>query len=225
MFCSALTLAPDRIARLAAVCRNSWSLKSAGSPASVSALAHHRRRALLARIHPPAESANTRSLSAPGVSIRATVAGRATVRSLPFLGVPTTARPPTNVLRKSLTKLEAAGHVPSAIVLTPGDFETIELALASTEAIEHLSLPFDPAKRQLYGVSVVVTVAQSAGAATVLAEGAAGLDTDRQGVGVQWSETSNTDDWSKNLIRARCKGRFATSVFAPLGVVQADLTA
>ncbi len=34
MFCSALTFAPDRSAKLAAVCLNSWSLKSAGSPAS-----------------------------------------------------------------------------------------------------------------------------------------------------------------------------------------------
>jgi hypothetical protein len=33
------------------------------------------------------------------------------------------------------------------------------------------------------------------------------------------------EDWSKNLIRARCEGRFATSVFAPLGVVTGDLTA
>ena len=34
MFCNALMFAPARIAKLAAVCRNSWSLKSAGSPAS-----------------------------------------------------------------------------------------------------------------------------------------------------------------------------------------------
>ena len=53
----------------------------------------------------------------------------------------------------------------------------------------------------------------------------AALDTDQTGTGVQWSETSNADDWSKNLIRARCEGRFATSVYAPLGVVVGDLTA
>ena len=51
------------------------------------------------------------------------------------------------------------------------------------------------------------------------------VDTDSQGVGVQWSETSNSDDFSKNLIRARCEGRFGTSVLSPLGVVSCDLTA
>lgn len=33
------------------------------------------------------------------------------------------------------------------------------------------------------------------------------------------------DELSKNLIRARCEGRYATSVFQPLGVVESDLTA
>ena len=51
------------------------------------------------------------------------------------------------------------------------------------------------------------------------------IDTDSQGIGVQWSENSNADDFSKNLIRARCEGRFGTSVLPPLGVFVADLTA
>ena len=45
------------------------------------------------------------------------------------------------------------------------------------------------------------------------------------GVGVQWSEFSHDIDFSKNLIRARCEGRFGTSVLSPLGVVNCDLTA
>ena len=49
--------------------------------------------------------------------------------------------------------------------------------------------------------------------------------TDKQGVQVAWSETSNSNNWSKNLIRARCEGRYATAVYAPLGVVSCDLTA
>ena len=59
----------------------------------------------------------------------------------------------------------------------------------------------------------------------MLAADAIAVDTDTQGVGVQWSENSNSDDFAKNLIRARCEGRFATSVYSPLGVVSADLTA
>ena len=59
----------------------------------------------------------------------------------------------------------------------------------------------------------------------VLARDAVVVDTDSLGVGVQWSETSNADDFAKNLIRARCEGRVATSIYAPLGVVVGDLTA
>ena len=39
-------------------------------------------------------------------------------------------------VRKGITKLETAGYSPDAIVLHPSDFEGIELALASTSAIE-----------------------------------------------------------------------------------------
>lgn len=132
---------------------------------------------------------------------------------------------PLQTIRKSLTKLEVAGLEPGAIVLNPVDFEGIELALASTNAIEHMSLPYDAATRRLFGVPIATTTSEPAGASHVLAKDAVVLDTDTQGVGVQWSENSNADDFSKNLIRARCEGRFATSVKSLLGVVVADLTA
>ena len=132
---------------------------------------------------------------------------------------------PLQTIRKGLTKLEVAGLEPGAIVLNPVDFEGIELALASTNAIEHMSLPYDAATRRLFGVPIATTVSEAAGASHVLAKDAVVLDTDTQGVGVQWSENSNADDFSKNLIRARWEGRFATSVKSLLGVVVADLTA
>ena len=128
-------------------------------------------------------------------------------------------------LRKSLTKLETAGYTPGAIVLHPSDFETVELAVSTTNAIERQGLPYDAARRVLYGVPIAVTVSATVGVGHVLAAGAVELDTDSLGVGVQWSETSNSDDFAKNLIRARCEGRFGTSVLSPLGVVVADLTA
>ena len=104
-------------------------------------------------------------------------------------------------------------------------WEGVELALSSTNAIEHLSLPYDPASRRLWGVPIVSTVSQAAGVGHVLARDAVVVDTDTIGVGVQWSETSSADDFSKNLIRARCEGRFGTSVLSPLGVVSCDVTA
>lgn len=41
---------------------------------------------------------------------------------------------PLVTLRKSLTKLETTGYVPSAIAVNPTDFEAVELALATTTA-------------------------------------------------------------------------------------------
>ncbi|MDO3636006.1 HK97 family phage prohead protease [Mycolicibacterium arseniciresistens] len=128
-------------------------------------------------------------------------------------------------IRKSLTKLEVAGLEPGAIVLNPVDFEGLELSLASTNAIEHMSLPYDAATRRLFGVPIATTISEAAGTSHVLAKDAVVLDTDTQGVGVQWSENSNAEDFSRNLIRARSEGRFGTSVRSLLGVVVADLTA
>ena len=75
--------------------------------------------------------------------------------------------------------------------------------MSSTNAVEHMALPYDAASRRLFGVPIVATVSEAAGVGHVLAVDAVVLDTDTMGVGVQWSETSNTDDFSKNLIRAR----------------------
>jgi hypothetical protein len=78
-------------------------------------------------------------------------------------------------------------------------WEGVELALSSTNAIEHLSLRSDPASRRLFGVPIVATVSEAAGVGHVLAREALVVDTDTIGVGVQWSENSNDTDWSKNV--------------------------
>jgi HK97 family phage major capsid protein len=128
-------------------------------------------------------------------------------------------------IRKGVTKLETAGYTASAFVLHPLDWEGVELALSSQAAIEHLSLPYDPATRRLFGVPVTTSNAQAAGVGHVLASGAVALDTDTRGVDVQWSENATADSFGKNLVFARCESRYATSVFSPLGVVSLDLTA
>jgi HK97 family phage major capsid protein len=126
-------------------------------------------------------------------------------------------------LRKALTRIETVGLTAGAIVLHPADFELVELGVASANAIERQGLPYDPAARRLFGVPIATTVSATVGTGHVIAADAVVLDTDSQGVGVQWSETSNSDDFAKNLIRARCEGRFGTSVLSPLGVVVATL--
>ena len=101
-------------------------------------------------------------------------------------------------------------------------WEGVELALASTNAIE-LSLPYDPASRRLFGVPIVSTVSEAAGVGHVLASDAVVVDTDSQGVGVQWSENAGADTFARNQIVARCEGRYGTSVLSPLGVVKVAL--
>jgi hypothetical protein len=118
-------------------------------------------------------------------------------------------------LRKGITKLEMAGYTPRAFALHPTDWEGAELALSSQAAIEHLSLPYDPATRRLFGVPVTTTNAQAAGVGHVLASGAVALDTDTRGVDVQRSENATADSFGKNLVFARCESRYATSVFQP----------
>ncbi len=92
-------------------------------------------------------------------------------------------------LRKSLTKLEVSGYTPGSLVLHPTDWEGVELALSSTNAVEHLALPYDPATRRLFGVPVVVSNAQAAGVSHTISGGSVVLDTDVIGVGVQWTES------------------------------------
>ncbi len=119
----------------------------------------------------------------------------------------------------------ATGYPPSMFGLHPNDWEAIELALLSTSAVEFQGLPFDAQRRTVWSLAVTVTNAQTAGVAHTRVPDVVGLNTDSQGVQIAWSETSNADDWSKNLTRARCEGRYTTSIFQPPGVVQSDLTA
>ena len=66
--------------------------------------------------------------------------------------------------------------------------------------------------------------AQATSVGHVLASGTVALDTDTRSVDVQWSENATVDSFGKNLVFARCKSRYATSVFSPSGVVSLDLT-
>lgn len=126
-------------------------------------------------------------------------------------------------LRKAMTALETTGYTASAIVLHPSDFESIELMLSTTNAVEHMSLPYDAAQRRLYGVPIATTTSQTAGVGHVLADRAVAVDNDHLGIQLTWSECSNADDFSKNLTRARLEGRWGTSVYLPGGVVKAAL--
>jgi len=86
--------------------------------------------------------------------------------------------------QKGHHKTESASYTASAFVLTPGDWEGVELGLSTTNSIEHQGLPYDAASRRLFGVPVVVSNAQAAGVGHVLAAGSVALDTDTRGADV-----------------------------------------
>ena len=67
----------------------------------------------------------------------------------------------------------------------PGDWEAVELALASTNAIEHLSLPYGASARRLFGCPVVVSNAEAVGVSHTVGRDAVALDVDGTRVSVQ----------------------------------------
>lgn len=73
----------------------------------------------------------------------------------------------------------------------------------------------------LFGVPVVIAVAQAAVVSHTVAAGALSLDIDTTGTGAPWSENAGADTFAKNEIVARREGRFATSVYAPLECLSA----
>jgi hypothetical protein len=136
--------------------------------------------------------------------------------------------------RKAASRLEKNGYRPSFFAMSVDDWESVELSFTnSTTAIERSNLPFDAASRRLYGVPVVVVPALADGGGFAVAENAVALDTDSLGIQSKWSDTAVTvtsasagySDFEVNAQRLRIEGRYATSVYQPLGVVAVDTAA
>lgn len=139
------------------------------------------------------------------------------LKSTPPVGTQTQAysTSPLATLRKSLTLLESAGYDHGYFVLDPTDWEEIELTLASTNAVDYQGIPYVAATRRLFGVRCEPHRGQGFRCARYRYR--------RHGRPVVGDIERRR--LVMNLIRGRCEGRFATSVYAPLGVVVGDLTA
>jgi hypothetical protein len=125
-------------------------------------------------------------------------------------------------LRKGLTKLETSGYAAGAVVLHPTDWERVELALSSTNAVEHLSLPYD----RLRGACSVCPWWPPSARPQAWA---------MCWPSTRWSSTPTPSAWACSGRRRPtpttsprtwsvrgCEGRFGTSVLSPLGVVSCD---
>lgn len=125
-------------------------------------------------------------------------------------------------VRAGITKLEAAGHDASVIVLSPADWADIETARNASGAFD-LAGPVDRAARKLWGVQVVLSNTIPARTGLVFDASALAVDTDRAGVETKWSDAGELFD--RNQVKARVEGRFSVSVFQPFGVVALTLPA
>ena len=124
--------------------------------------------------------------------------------------------------RTAITKVETLGFVPSAFVIRPEDWQTIELSRADTSGVFDMSsAPVDRAAQRLWGVPVAISTAPAAGVAYLLSQDSIALDTDTLGVKIEWS-SAVADDFARNQVRARVEGRYAAGVRRPLGVVTID---
>lgn len=121
--------------------------------------------------------------------------------------------------RGAVTKLETAGHTAGLFVLSPADWEALELARTDTAGQLELGGPIDRAARKLWGVPVTLALGLPAKTGVLLDLSAVALSTDGVGIETKWSENVS-DDFSKNQLRARVEGRFELDVFQPLGVAK-----
>ena len=68
----------------------------------------------------------------------------------------------------------------------------------------------------------MISTEHTAGTAVVIADGAAGLVTDQEGIEFKFAYVG--DGFTKNQVVARAEGRFEVEVYRPAGIIVADLT-
>lgn len=138
-------------------------------------------------------------------------------------------------LRRALTTQQVLRNVPSAWVLSPLDWQDIELLREDGATGSYLLAqgPVDRAAQKLWGLPVVVTDAMPAGRG-LLGDftGSARLYVREQTV-VSWSEAmwrpdgqgGGTTDFSKNRLTMRAEERIGLAVLRPSAFTEVDLTA
>lgn len=126
---------------------------------------------------------------------------------------------PITTLRMAMLELETASLTPDVFVIAASDWATIETTRATSGSFD-LGGPIDRAERKLWGVQVVPSAVLDEGTALALDLSTIGVDTDQEGVKVEWDTLSGFDS---NEVRARVEGRFGLSVFQPNGIVRVAL--
>lgn len=127
------------------------------------------------------------------------------------------------LIRKIIADLWAAGYPPTAILLNPADWATIEIDIL-TATSNAVRVGVNQAGQQtLFGVPVVPSVGITADNVAVGNFQMHGTIYDREAVVVELSD-SDSDNFTKNLVTVRAERRLALATEVPAAVRAGDLT-
>ena len=125
----------------------------------------------------------------------------------------------TNVLtsiRKAITQAESLGYAPSVLVISPADWEALELLATTDAALSYRGVPLDQGERKIWGLRAVLSTALPAKTALVLDPAAVSIDIIGP-VQVEWT-TESGELFARNQVQVRVEGRFGVSVYQPTAV-------
>jgi HK97 family phage major capsid protein len=120
-------------------------------------------------------------------------------------------------IRKSFTSVYNSEYQPDGLVLSPTDWEQIEMAKTTTGEYLLNSVNSGGEKR-LFGIPVVVTSAMPAGSFLAGNFSLGGQIFDREEVNVQIA-TQHADDFTRNQIRILVEERLAFAIYRPSAFV------
>lgn len=120
--------------------------------------------------------------------------------------------------RKAITTLEATGRTPGVFVMSPADWESLELARRSDGAFDLSHSGIDRAQQKLHGVRVVLSTVLPAKKALLLDLSAVNLDTDTHGLIIENGVIN--DQFARNQKCILVEGRSGLSVTRPSGIVR-----
>jgi HK97 family phage major capsid protein len=126
-----------------------------------------------------------------------------------------------DVLRKAITQLQLAYHVPTGIVLHPTDWEGIELQKNTLGDYLEVTLTDANGNPVAWRCPVVPTVAIAAGTFLV-GDFQSALVRDRQLATVEISN-SHSDFFARNLLAIRAEQREGLEIHRPAGFVTGSL--
>lgn len=120
-------------------------------------------------------------------------------------------------VRKSITAAESIGYSPSVLVISPADWEALELLAATDAALSYRGVPLDQGARKIWGLTAVLSTALPAKTALVLDPAAVSVDIVGPAVQVDWTDQSG-ELFRRNEVQVRVEGRFGLSVYQPTAV-------